>query len=105
MRDHSDNAGHRLDTGASDFRYPAKADGRADDDGVELARLVEVGGIMCPAGDLGASVDTSHGPANDVHIHATSPAISSARTMVLGNRPTLNPLWCNGRTPSVASCA
>lgn len=104
MRDQRNDARHGLDFRAFNSHHPAEADRRTDDDGVELSLLVEVGGIVRPARDLGATVYPRQRLADD-NVHATSSAISSARTIVLGKSSTLKALWCSGRTPSMASCA
>ncbi len=83
------DAGHALDLGALDPGHAAETDGSAGDHGVELIRLVEIGGVMCRASDFGATIHTGQRLSNEGHAHATSPAISSARTIVRGKSSTL----------------
>ncbi len=69
--------------------HPAEAGSRADDHGMELGVLVEVGRIACGARDLGPPVDACHRFPNRGDGHAVPPAISSARTIVRGSSSTL----------------
>ncbi len=100
----SHDARHFLNRCAVNRFYSTEPDSTAHDDCVGLAFLVELGRVCGLASDLQAAVDARQG-FTDSRRHATSPAISSARTIVAGRSFTLNPLWERGRVSSVETAA
>ena len=84
-REHAGHVRHRIGVDRGDA---AEANAARDDHRISLVRLVELHGIAGFSRHLGAPVDARKRLTNDC-VHAISPAISSARTMVRCNRSSL----------------
>lgn len=89
MGEDGKHTGHAFDGGGLHAADPAETGRGADDDGIGLAGLVEIGGIAGATAHLARAVDAGLGFADKLGRHATSPAISSARMMVRGSSSTL----------------
>ncbi len=89
VADDLDDSGHSQNCVPVDPRNSAETSGRTDDHRIELSVLVEVGRISGSACDFRLPVHTGQRSSDHVRGHATSPAISRARTMVRGSSSTL----------------
>jgi hypothetical protein len=89
MSDPRNDARHVRSGPRIDASDPTQTDGSADDSGVSLSTLVELGCVSSASCDLGAAIDAEERLFDHAHCHGTSPAISRVRTMVRGGNSTL----------------